>query len=920
MGFDIISARSMGGDFEAEAELQMGSRIHDYIIRITRSGGDPIRETRSMRKLIAPGMKGLYITTETVDSSKVDVERTEVSGAEKFYELMKEYNILPSIQPSEVEGRTLPSASEIDRLMEWGDEFFKKKNYPNALEYYEKAVDQKPEAIKPRLMKSEVLMKMGHIEEAKDVLIKSIERGMRSPDLWTSLGKTLHELGEYEEEIEAYDRALDINEDHIDAWRNKGATLYEEGLYDEAELCFDRVLEVEPRDEGAWNNKGLCLFKKGDLAAAIHCIDNALEIHPKYIDALINKALVLENQNKISAALRIMDKLVNLRPERSEFHYIRSAYLEALGDIEEAYHSAEKALKLNPGHTRTKGLKERLEERLESIPEPKRKIVVEAPEDTGDEKEILYDKIQGLEKDIDSLKEEKQKFEEEVKEEEELKRALEEKDKELERLKEEKMSLEKEISSVWEDRLKEDSEVSQIVEERDQLRSTLKSKEIELEDLMDLKDQLPISDDGEREKLQSEIDKKRKEIEDLAEKKEDVSREVQEFLKDIEELRDKKESLERHITELEEKMPSEDMDDLIEEKENALKQLDSKQEEIEKLKRNQERLLEDLARYRREEKEKEKVLKESQKKEKIVEEDSVLKRKANILYCMGEYEKVLEIVGDANNKDILNIKGCCYHALGMEERSERMFREAKDLLVAKYNLEELLFNQGRYEEAGDISDQIMDDMKGNTVFWEKRGELMGRLERFDDALLSYHKASEVSGNLLFDAVKAETKYRVEIDGVESAIEEIKAKGYSSPYMNYLLGTYLYISREYKKSMKMFRDAVEVPVALHNNNLGCAAYQLERYGEALSAFEKSVELKEDEIYLNNLGFCQLERNLLEAAESTFDKAVNLAPNDASSWYHLGIAMKRLDKDGWKGKVERALDLREDFEAARKLLKT
>ncbi len=884
MEFDIVTARSFGGDFEAEAELQKGDMIHEYVIRITRSGGDPEREVQSMRKIIAPGIKGLYITTESIDEPIEGVERIETVDCDDFYDLMKEYDILSNYFSKDIPDRTLPSASEVDRLMEWGDEFFKKNNYPRALEYYEKAIDHKPESVRPRLMKAEVLMNMGEQEEARDLLMDSIKEGIISPEIYTTLGKALHELGEFDQEIEAYDRALDINEDHIDAWRNKGATLYEQELYDEAELCFDRVLEVEPRDEGAWNNKGLCLYKKGELGEALHCINNALEIHPEHIESLLNKAMILENQGKMVAALRVIQKLIQLRPERPDFHYIMAAYLEALNEYEESYKSIERSLKLDPDSIRAKALKGRIEEKVEDIGEP---LTVEedsvSDEDRSDEK-----------------------------------------DKELQRLKEEKEKLEQEVSSIWEQRIEEE-DLTEIELERDELKEALESKEEELQELVDLKDKLDVGETEELERLETEIKDKEREIEDLTEQRDTISEEVERFREEVNDLKDKRDKLTEEIDELQQHIVSEDIESIIQERESAMQELDMKERQIENLKVQQDQLLDDLARYRREEKKREEVKKESGKlvkqvDEKVKENDFTFNLRLNTLYKMGEYKRVLNEIGDNEDEELINLKGCCLHELGRLEDSEESFNRAKNSTLAKYNLEEILFNKGRFDEAVDISDEVMGDLKDSTVFWEKRAELMRRLDRYEDAILSYHKAGEVSKTTLFDVINAEAICRMAEDGIEETVKEIRNKDCSSRFMKFVLGTYLYLSRDYKKSNKLLRDSTGYPDALYFNNLGCVAYQTERFGESLSAFEKAVKMEKDVVYFNNLGFCQLERNLIEAAEESFATAVELDPNDASSWYHLGIAMKRLDKKDWREMVKQALELESDFEAAKRLMKT
>ncbi|MFO8110544.1 MAG: tetratricopeptide repeat protein, partial [Thermoplasmata archaeon] len=618
------------------------------------------------------------------------------------------------------------------------------------------------------------------------------------------------------------------------------------------------LMQIEPTDEGAWNNKGLCLLKNDELSEALNCINNAIEIDSEFADALINKALILERQNKISGAVRIMNKLVSMRPEKAEFHYIRAAYLEAMGDYREALKSAVKSSKLNPDDLKILGLKKRLEDRVKGMEDDR-----ESPRLAEDRK-----KGKGMSTGED--------------------------------IRGKRKTLEKKISRG-----------DLVVKKRDMIKSDLETKRTELQELIDVKEGL-VDSSEEKEEVEKYIEEKRKEIEELNLRKEELSEDIQEFVEDLKELKEQKGSLEEEIMELEKELSSRDLENAPDEK--ALR---NKEGEIEKLKKKQRYLVEELACYRKKEYE---YLKEARRKMKIADKDTKLLRKAHLLYSMGGYQRALDLVEDAGEDEVLNLKGCCYYNLRMEKEAEDTFKKGGDLIEVKYNLEKMFFEQGRYREVRDISDDIMQDMAESHMFWEKRGEVMRRLGKHEDAILSYTKAIETSDIILFDVVKVEAICRVEIDGVKETVRELKARKYSTPEMKNLLATYMYIARQYDKSLDLFEDAVKYPKALYYNNQGCAAYQNERFGEALSAFEKAVELGEEAIYLNNLGFCQLQRDLIEAAEDTFERALKLSPNDPSSWYHLGIAMKRLEKEGWREKVKKAVALRGDFEAAKRLLKT
>ncbi len=927
MGFDITSARSFGGDFEAEAEIKRGVKVEDYIVRVTRSGGDPEKEIDGLRNVMGSGVKGLYITTSDVGSDLSVPEGVEVTGSEDFYELMKEYDILQDFDEIEEGGHGLPSAKEINRLMDWGDEFLAKNNYPKAIEYYNEAIQKKPESIKPRIKKAETLLEFGDPERAKDTIETVLEKEAENATAWTLLGGAYHDLGKVDEEIEAYDRALDINEDHVDAWKAKGATLYEEGLYDEAELCFDRVLEVEPKDEGAWNNKGLCLMKKGEYQDSLNAINNALSISPDFIDALINKTLVLENQNKIAKALQIVERLIALRPDRPDFHYIKAAYLEATGDIRDAHKSVSKALRLKPDHERARKLKMRLDKRMENlggVEESDRTPYASTEEELTSDNRMIADKIDRLEREVNNLKATKDDLEKEVAM---IKREGEvpEKSTEWEQLtKDERETAER-----------EKEEITKIDEEKESLLKELERREQELEQA--IKDKQKLENKVSELRSKSELEG-RQVVEELRNEKEELKNRLEKSLNKVQELALEKERLERDISEMEERKEEEVKEDmkgeiekkekiiekLIEERDDLKGELEQRKSDLDELNEKKEKLEKRIIEKEKEEEQKRKAIEKRVKEDDVQADASGISRisKATLLYKMGEIDKTIETLSGELGDKGKNLLGCCYYEKGEIKNSEKVFVESETYL-GDLNLEKVFYERHQFRHCIGISEDIMDESKDYNVFWESRGECMRRLNKYDDAVLSYIKAEEIAGKDIEDFIMAESRCGALIDSPKEEINRLEnlVKKRQSPKIMNLLSGFYFTEEHYSRSLELLRKISENEDPLIYNNLGCVAYHMERFGEALSAFEKAISLDSDNpIYLNNLGFCQLERNLLEAALENFDKATKVAEGDSVSWYNRGIAMKRLDMDGWKDSFERAVELNNDFEEANKMLKT
>ena len=145
-----------------------------------------------------------------------------------------------------------------------GNEHFYKKQYNEAIDYYDNALRQDSNNL----------------------------------DLLFNKAYSLAELGKFNEAIKWYDKALRIKPDDVDALNNKGWALYNLGKYNEAIEYFDKALRIKPDYVDALNNKGVSLEKLGKYNEAIEWYDKALRIKPDYVDALNNKRLAQKKLGK----------------------------------------------------------------------------------------------------------------------------------------------------------------------------------------------------------------------------------------------------------------------------------------------------------------------------------------------------------------------------------------------------------------------------------------------------------------------------------------------------------------------------------------------------------------------------------------------------------------------------------------------
>ncbi|MGE5634650.1 MAG: tetratricopeptide repeat protein, partial [Deltaproteobacteria bacterium] len=120
-----------------------------------------------------------------------------------------------------------------------GNEYYYKKEYNNAIQCYDKA----------------------------------LEIDANYADAWYNKGSSLGNLLKHNEAIQCFDKAIEIDPNNAYAWSYKGVTLYKLGKRDESIQCYDKALEIDPNNASTWSNKGLALSNLGKHDDAIQCFD-----------------------------------------------------------------------------------------------------------------------------------------------------------------------------------------------------------------------------------------------------------------------------------------------------------------------------------------------------------------------------------------------------------------------------------------------------------------------------------------------------------------------------------------------------------------------------------------------------------------------------------------------------------------------
>ena len=172
----------------------------------------------------------------------------------------------------------------------FGMENFDKGLYIEAEKFFFLALNLLPTRLSILTNLSAVLIKLGKLEKAHEILSKGINLYPNDEKLYLNFGNLHEENKNWHMSLDSYDRAIKIKPDFAEAYSNRGNALQELKRLEEAIDNYDRAIEIKPDYAEAYYNRGNALLKLKRMEEAIDNYDSAIEIKPDYAQAYWNKS------------------------------------------------------------------------------------------------------------------------------------------------------------------------------------------------------------------------------------------------------------------------------------------------------------------------------------------------------------------------------------------------------------------------------------------------------------------------------------------------------------------------------------------------------------------------------------------------------------------------------------------------------
>lgn len=217
--------------------------------------------------------------------SKTNLNESEIEYGKNLKELNDQ------IEQSEIKREKDNQMTSGDYIRS-GNRYYDKKDYQNALESYNRAVELDENNAVAYYNRGCVFSRQKEYNKAIADYSKAIELDKNYVNAYYGRGIVYGEQGKYDKAIEDYSRTIELDKNYAYAYNNRGIVFYEQREYEKAIEDYSKAIELDENDAVAYYNRGIVYDEQGKYDKAIEDYSRATELDINYKNAYLNRAYV----------------------------------------------------------------------------------------------------------------------------------------------------------------------------------------------------------------------------------------------------------------------------------------------------------------------------------------------------------------------------------------------------------------------------------------------------------------------------------------------------------------------------------------------------------------------------------------------------------------------------------------------------
>ena len=232
--------------------------------------------------------------------------------------------------------------------LERGNQLWRLRRYPEAIQAFEAAIKQKPKFIHLAYYgKGLALARSGEYPEAITALQQSVQSQPDFVPAWLLLSAVYRESNQLDKALAAIDKAIQLQPNNPNLYSQKHAVLGDLKRYREAAAAINKAIELSPRAV-FYFNRAIVRKDLGDKQGAIDDYNQAIKINPNLADAYYNRGLVRSELGDKQGEIDDYNQAIKINPNYAQAYYNRGNARFVLGDKQGAIDDYNLAIKFNP--------------------------------------------------------------------------------------------------------------------------------------------------------------------------------------------------------------------------------------------------------------------------------------------------------------------------------------------------------------------------------------------------------------------------------------------------------------------------------------------------------------------------------------------------------------------------------------------
>jgi tetratricopeptide (TPR) repeat protein len=192
----------------------------------------------------------------------------------------------------------------------------------------------------------------GHLDQAIQYYNKKLDQEPNFTKAYINRGLCYQDKGDFDLALNDFKKALELSPGNPAINMSMGTAYFHLKKFPEALKCLETALQVEPNNANGQYDLGMTLHELKDYAGAVKAFNTAIRIDPDKERFYYSRGLSKDQLRDYQGAMNDFSEAIRLKPDYEKAYYLRAKEENTLQLYREAIADINKVLKINPANTR----------------------------------------------------------------------------------------------------------------------------------------------------------------------------------------------------------------------------------------------------------------------------------------------------------------------------------------------------------------------------------------------------------------------------------------------------------------------------------------------------------------------------------------------------------------------------------------